>query len=260
MVSCRCDARPGGTFRYEWSHDTRGSFHITGEFLALDPHKRIVHVERMFLPVQTPDNHIETIFEPRGRGTLMTMTMTLPDATARAEMLKTGMEHGMEASYARFEAEVAGTIGEGPYSIVTLDRQVTASVIFEAAFADLPNAERTGRARIAEALKTLDVTPGLTTTLCRMLDTGRMHYEPGVIVDRAFDAAGDVICSELPAGRAVAFTLVGPFDQLPQAWPALFSWCAEKHLKREGTFWQIYGPHANNPAEQVTTLYALLAS
>jgi len=37
----------------------------------------------------------------------MTMRMTLPDATTRAAMLASGMEHGMEASYARLEA--AGT-------------------------------------------------------------------------------------------------------------------------------------------------------
>jgi hypothetical protein len=30
--------------------------------------------------------------------------MTLPDAAARAKMLATGMEYGMEASYVRLEA------------------------------------------------------------------------------------------------------------------------------------------------------------
>jgi uncharacterized protein YndB with AHSA1/START domain len=57
----------------------------------------------MHLPDPTPDNHIETTFEPDGTGTLMTMRMTLPDAQTRAAMLATGMERGMEASYARLE-------------------------------------------------------------------------------------------------------------------------------------------------------------
>jgi hypothetical protein len=35
---------------------------------------------------------------------LMTMRMTLPDAATRAAMLATGMEDGMEASYARLDA------------------------------------------------------------------------------------------------------------------------------------------------------------
>ena len=33
----------------------------------------------------------------------MTMRMTLPDAETRAAMLGTGMDQGMEASYARLE-------------------------------------------------------------------------------------------------------------------------------------------------------------
>ena len=60
----------------------------------------------MFLPERTPDNHVETTFDSDGEGTLMTVRMTLPDAKTRAAMLATGMERGMEASYARLEAMI----------------------------------------------------------------------------------------------------------------------------------------------------------
>jgi len=103
MPVCICDVRPGGTFRYEWAHPKQPGFYVTGEFLEVEPNRRIVHVERMYLPDPTPDNHVETTFEPDGTGTLMTLRMTLPDAKTRAAMLATGMEHGMEASYARLE-------------------------------------------------------------------------------------------------------------------------------------------------------------
>lgn len=103
MPVCINDARPGGSFRYEWSNGKGRGFYMTGEFQELVPFSRIVHVERMFLPDPTPDNHIETRFEPSGSGTLMTMRMTLPDAKAREAMLATGMESGMEISYARLE-------------------------------------------------------------------------------------------------------------------------------------------------------------
>jgi uncharacterized protein YndB with AHSA1/START domain len=104
MPVCINEARPNGRFRYEWSNAKGGGFHITGEYLELEPYSRIVHVERMFLPDPTPDNHVETRFEPDGAGTLMTMRMTLPDAETRAQMLSTGMERGMEASYVRLES------------------------------------------------------------------------------------------------------------------------------------------------------------
>ena len=97
------EARPGGKMRYEWSNGKGGGFYLTGECLEIDPPRRIVHVERMHLPDTTPDNHVVTTFEPEGNGTLMTIRMTLPDATTRSQMLATGMEHGMEASYLRLE-------------------------------------------------------------------------------------------------------------------------------------------------------------
>jgi len=59
-------------------------------------------VERMHLPNPTPDNHVETRFEPDGTGTLMTMRMTLPDVETRAAMLATGM--GLSISHSIVES------------------------------------------------------------------------------------------------------------------------------------------------------------
>jgi|SRR5579871_841782 len=103
MPVCINAARPGGKFRYEWKNGKGHGFHITGEFIELKPYSRIVHVERMHLPDPSPDNHVETNFEPDGAGTLMTMRMTLPDTQTRSTMLATGMEKGMEASYVRLD-------------------------------------------------------------------------------------------------------------------------------------------------------------
>ncbi|RJF89706.1 hypothetical protein D3874_24315 [Oleomonas cavernae] len=103
MPVCLNEARVGGKIRYEWSDGKGGGFYLTGEYLELVPFSRIVHVERMFLPERTPDNHVETSFVADGTGTFMTMRMTLPDAQTRAAMLASGMEHGMEASYVRLE-------------------------------------------------------------------------------------------------------------------------------------------------------------
>jgi uncharacterized protein YndB with AHSA1/START domain len=103
MPVCINDAKPGGQIRYEWSDGQGNGFYLTGEYVELIPHSRISHIERMHLPDPTPDNHVTTTFAPAGSGTLMTMRMTLPDAQTRTQMLATGMEHGMEASYTRLE-------------------------------------------------------------------------------------------------------------------------------------------------------------
>lgn len=103
MPVCINDAWPGGKIRYEWTNGKGQGFYLTGEFVELIPYSRIVHIERMHMPNPCPDNHVVTMFEPDGRGTLVTMRMTLPDAKTRAAMLATGMEHGMEASFARLD-------------------------------------------------------------------------------------------------------------------------------------------------------------
>jgi uncharacterized protein YndB with AHSA1/START domain len=104
MPVCVSEAKPGGKIRFEWTDGKGGGFYLTGEYLELEPFSRIVHVERMHLPDPTPDNRVETTFKPDGNGTLFTLRMTLPDAATREAMLATGMEHGMEASYARLDA------------------------------------------------------------------------------------------------------------------------------------------------------------
>ena len=50
------------------------------------------------------ESRSRSIPKAEGSGTRMTMRMTLPDAQTRAAMLATGMEHGMEASYARLDS------------------------------------------------------------------------------------------------------------------------------------------------------------
>lgn len=105
MPVCISEAQPGGRIRYEWSDGNGNGFHLTGEYVELEPFRRIVHIERMHLPDPTPDNRVETRFEPDGDGTLMTMVMSLPDSETRAAMLASGMDQGMEASYARLEAQ-----------------------------------------------------------------------------------------------------------------------------------------------------------
>lgn len=111
MPVCISEARPGGGIRYEWSNGKGGEFHLTGEYLELQPYTRIVHVERMHLPDPTPHNHVETRFDPDGAGTLLTLRMTWPDAQTRAAMLASGMEHGMEASYVRLEGMLSQPVG-----------------------------------------------------------------------------------------------------------------------------------------------------
>lgn len=109
MPVCVSDARPGGQMRFEWTDGKGHGFHATGEYLEVTPHSRIVHIERMFLPDPTPENHVTTDFAPFGSGTRLTMRMSLATSEARAAMLASGMEDGLEDSYARLEQVLEAT-------------------------------------------------------------------------------------------------------------------------------------------------------
>jgi len=107
MPLVESDPRPGGGFRFRWDDGQGGGFRIEGEFLEVETGRRILHVERMYLPDPTPDNRVETRFDLTRTGTLLVMQMTLPDAAARQAMLQTGMTEGMEMTYGRLDALLA---------------------------------------------------------------------------------------------------------------------------------------------------------
>lgn len=103
MPEVESDARPGGRIRFRWQDPDGGGFRIEGTYLEIDAPRRILHVERMFLPEPTFENRIETLFLEQATGTQLVMTMTLPDAEARDALLATGATDGMEMTYHRLE-------------------------------------------------------------------------------------------------------------------------------------------------------------
>ncbi|MEC7764780.1 MAG: SRPBCC domain-containing protein [Pseudomonadota bacterium] len=98
------DVVPGGKYRLDYAGPDDGAFSITGTFLEVEAPRRIVQEEIMLMPDPTPANHVETVFSAKGEGTQMVMTMTLPDAETRKEMMDTGMLDGMEFSYQSLDA------------------------------------------------------------------------------------------------------------------------------------------------------------
>jgi hypothetical protein len=144
--------------------------------------------------------------------------------------------------------------------IVTVERQLTAVVKAKVPFAGIPQAQRAARARLDAELPSLDTGAlGLTCTRWRPPQGGALDMEMGTIVARPIAARGEIVPSELPAGRAVHYVMVGPFDGMGAAWQKLFEWCQAEKLQPAGINWEVYGPASTDPAKQETLLYALLA-
>jgi effector-binding domain-containing protein len=146
-------------------------------------------------------------------------------------------------------------------AIVTVDRQLTAVVRAKVPFPEIPNAQRSARTAIGTALSSLDAGPlGRPVTRFRTPATEMLDMEIGTIVGRSFAPKGDVVPSDLPAGRAAHFRLEGPFDGMPGAWQTMFDWCKAQKLELAGINWEIYMPWEGvDPAKLETDLYALLA-
>ncbi len=138
--------------------------------------------------------------------------------------------------------------------IVTTERQLTAVVKTESPFDKMPQTQRAARATLAAALPALDAGPvGRTCTRWTRPTGSVLPMEIGVIVARPFAPSGEVVSSELPAGRAVHLAMKGGFEGLPRAWETLFHWLQGQKLTAAGINWEIYG------ATEDADLYALLS-
>lgn len=145
-------------------------------------------------------------------------------------------------------------------SIVTVEHQFTAVVRAKVPFARIPDAQRSARAAVDGALPSLQAgQAGRSCTRFRTPADGMLDMEIGTIVGKSFAGQGEVVPSDLPAGRAAHFQLKGPFDGMPGAWQVLFDWCQAEKVDLAGINWEIYMPWQGvEPAKLETDLYALL--
>lgn len=103
MPSCEIDLRVGGKYRYVWRHDKNGTeFGIAGVYREIVPPERIVASELMD---GFPHEAVTTAVLTEHNG-VTTLTLTILYATRedREAALKSGMEHGVAASYNRLAA------------------------------------------------------------------------------------------------------------------------------------------------------------
>ena len=97
LTDCRIDARPGGSFRYDWPE-----FSFSGPILEADAPHHMVHVEH-FNGDTTQGPTVTTTLAPDGHGTRMTVIMRYPDAQARATAIEQGFTDGIDTVYGWIE-------------------------------------------------------------------------------------------------------------------------------------------------------------
>ncbi|NJM81256.1 MAG: hypothetical protein HC844_01125 [Tabrizicola sp.] len=98
MKRCEMDARPGGSFHYEWDE-----FAFSGPVLAVDAPHHMVHVEH-FSGDAAYNAEITTDLVAHGTGTRMTVMMRYANAEARAAAIANGFTDSLEETYGKLEA------------------------------------------------------------------------------------------------------------------------------------------------------------
>src|SRR5262245_60258596 len=144
-----------------------------------------------------------------------------------------------------------------PCRIATVERQLAAVIEANVGMDELMSSQETLRPNLAAAVRALDVGPvGHTFTRWRPPVNGRMDLHPGILVAKPFAPFGDVVPSELPAGRVAQYLYVGPYDGIPRAWQTLFDWCSAEKLKLAGLNWEIYDESGPTPRTSMNVLLA----
>lgn len=108
MPVCEVDLRVGGRYRYVWRHDANGSeMGMGGVYQEIVPPERLVSTEEFDDPWY-PGKGLGTLVltEENGR-TRVVQTIRYESREARDGVLKSPMESGVEASYARLESMLA---------------------------------------------------------------------------------------------------------------------------------------------------------
>jgi uncharacterized protein YndB with AHSA1/START domain len=97
MTSCQMDARPGGSFRFEWPE-----FFFSGPILDVRAPHHMVLVEH-FNGDTTQGPTVTTTLAEDGSGTRMTVVMRYRDAAARATAIEQGFTDGIDKVYGQIE-------------------------------------------------------------------------------------------------------------------------------------------------------------
>jgi uncharacterized protein YndB with AHSA1/START domain len=103
LISCEIDLRVGGRQQFAMRHQDGREMHWGGTFQEVVPDRRLVHTEVFSDDWTGGETLVEMEFQQIGMRSRLVQTMHLSSEQARDNALRSGMETGMEASYATLD-------------------------------------------------------------------------------------------------------------------------------------------------------------
>ena len=129
-------------------------------------------------------------------------------------------------------------------TVTTVAARPTAVVPAVTTWAEYPRVWKGLLDQVWAALHAAGVTRGCPNVMLYLDDVP--HVEVGVLWDGP-PLAEPVVASELPGGRVASTRHRGPYRELGAAHDAVKTWCA-RHGRTTGPWWEVYGPHHDDPA------------
>lgn len=249
MPVCEIDLRVDGAFRYVWRHADGREMGLSGIFREIVPGERLVHTELFDADWTGGETRVTTSFLEAAGSTTARIAVLYPSREARDAAARSGMETGIDASYARLD-EILVLPVTAP-RVVDVVEQHALVVRKTVSFGEMRAAQQAAAPLLEQAMRHAGLADAPRFTVWRMQDGG-VDYGPGRLVPSAVAGQGAVRALALPAGRAAHLRLVGGFEHLPAAWPHLFDACRSHGWHATGLNWEVY--RADGGAD----LYALL--
>jgi uncharacterized protein YndB with AHSA1/START domain len=116
MSICEIDLRVGGKYRYVWRNESEGQeFGTAGVFMEIGAPGKIVSTERFEGALDQGEAVNTMLLTEKAGKTVLTLLMRYPSKEVREGALQSGMNEGIEMSFARLEQQLAaaGKAGGG---------------------------------------------------------------------------------------------------------------------------------------------------
>lgn len=104
MPVCEVDLRPGGSWRFGWSHADGSAMSMRGVYREVVPPERLVTTESW--GGHWPETLNTLVLVEEGGRTTMSLTVLYPSTEAREAAFETGMKKGMSLSFDRLAAHL----------------------------------------------------------------------------------------------------------------------------------------------------------
>jgi uncharacterized protein YndB with AHSA1/START domain/effector-binding domain-containing protein len=251
MVVCEIDLRVGGAYRYLWRHSDGSELEMHGVYREINPPERIVNTEvcNVGCEPRTAEAEAEAeavgvaVFTESGTNTILTVTVTYASREARDNMIASGMEGGVAASYDRLADLVVSMQGGSsasatktpasdgspllldPPQVCETAARLTAYVHLTVPRTEIQKVMGPGIGEVMAAIAASGAAPaGPWFTHHLKIDPQKFDFEICVPVKEPVVATGRVQSGQQPAMKVARTVYHGDYQHLGAAWAKFDAW------------------------------------